>query len=302
MSKKAKIWLITATSLIIIGLIMFGAVMSVFRWDFTKLSTVKYETKTYEIGQKFSSIAVNFDTVDLIFEKSNDGACRLVCDELQGTKHLVEVQNGTLLVNKVSDKADKPKWYEFLRVDFRSPKMTLYLPDEKYQSLVIDESTGSVKVPKEFKFDSVDISLNTGDVNFSATVDNLMKIKTNTGDINIKDAEIKTLNLSVTTGEVAVSDVTCNHIISSGSTGDVSLKNVRATEKISLERSTGNIKFDHTDAAEIYVKTSTGDVTGSFLTQKQFVTKTSTGSVRVPKSASGGKCEIITSTGDINFH
>ena len=51
----------------------------------------------------------------------------------------------------------------------------------------------------------------------------------------------------------------------------------------------------------IPVKTSTGDVTGNLRTEKVFVTKTSTGDVRVPNTASGGKCTITTSTGDIRI-
>ena len=76
-------------------------------------------------------------------------------------------------------------------------------------------------------------------------------------------------------------------------------KNSRA-EQISIERSTGDVTFDNSDGAEIRVKTSTGDVIGSLRTAKTFVTKTSTGDVKVPESVSGGRCEIMTGTGDIS--
>jgi len=77
------------------------------------------------------------------------------------------------------------------------------------------------------------------------------------------------------------------------------LNNVIAAEKFSVERSTGDVKFDGSDAAEIFVRTDTGDVTGSLLTHKVFITKTDTGKVDVPKTVDGGRCEIITDTGDI---
>ena len=51
----------------------------------------------------------------------------------------------------------------------------------------------------------------------------------------------------------------------------------------------------------IMVKTSTGNVKGTLLSDKIFVTDTSTGRVSVPKTTSGGKCEITTSTGDIEI-
>ena len=50
MGKSAKIWLIIAASLIVAGAIIFTGEMLVLKWDFTKLSTVKYETNTYEIN------------------------------------------------------------------------------------------------------------------------------------------------------------------------------------------------------------------------------------------------------------
>ena len=80
------------------------------------------------------------------------------------------------------------------------------------------------------------------------------------------------------------------------------MSNVIATEKFHIKRSTGNVKFDDCDAAEIMVKTSTGNVKGNFLTDKDFDAKASTGKVDVPKSREGGKCEIRTSTGDIIFN
>ena len=68
-----------------------------------------------------------------------------------------------------------------------------------------------------------------------------------------------------------------------------------------VDRSTGDVRFDHCDAASIFVETDTGDVSGTLLTAKRFVTETSTGNVRVPQSDSGGKCEIHTTTGDITI-
>ena len=79
------------------------------------------------------------------------------------------------------------------------------------------------------------------------------------------------------------------------------MESVTATEKLWIKRSTGDLKFDGCDASEIFVKTDTGDVTGNFLTDKVFLVQTDTGDVTVPKSVSGGKCEITTDTGDIRF-
>ena len=170
-------------------------------------------------------------------------------------------------------------------------------------------------------FKHVDISLSTGDVDFRASASEMIKIKTSTGDICAENISAGSLDLTVSTGKVTVSGATCERdvtvgvstgktyltdtrcksVISSGDTGDIYLNNVIATEKFSIERSTGDVKFDGSDATGIFVKTDTGDVTGSLLTDKIFITHTDTGDVDVPKTATGGKCEITTSTGDINI-
>ncbi len=89
--------------------------------------------------------------------------------------------------------------------------------------------------------------------------------------------------------------------MSDGSTGDITLKNVKASEKITAERSTGDVKIDGSDAPALSLKTTTGDISGSLLTDKIYNVKTSTGNISVPDSRPGGTCEIRTSTGNVFF-
>ena len=277
MKKSTKIWLITATSLVALGCIMFSVAMTKIHWDFTKLSTVKYETNTYEVTDDFNSISMLTDTADILFVQSDDKICKVVCYEMSDMKHTTTVQNDTLTINVT----DEREWYDHIGITLGSPKITVYLPKTEYDSLVIKEDTGDIEVPKDFKFGSIDISTSTGDITITGV--------TCEGDIVI----------NVSTGRANLTDIKCKSFISDGSTGDISLKNVIVTEKFSIERSTGDVKFDACDATEIWVETDTGDVTGNLLSEKIFITQTSTGDVHVPKSTNGGKCEIITSTGDI---
>lgn len=277
MKKSTKIWLITATSLVALGCIMFSVAMTKIHWDFTKLSTVKYETNTYEVTDDFNSISMLTDTADILFVQSDDKICKVVCYEMSDMKHTTTVQNNTLTINVT----DEREWYDHIGITLGSPKITVYLPKTEYDSLAIKEDTGDIEVPKDFKFGSIDIATSTGDITVSG--------------ITCEDD----LKINVSTGKVNLTDIKCKSFISDGSTGDISLNNVIATEKFSIERSTGDVKFDACDATEIWVETDTGDVTGKLLSEKIFITQTSTGDVHVPKSTNGGKCEITTSTGDI---
>ena len=296
---------------------MFAAVMSEYKWDFSKLSTGKYETNTYEISEEFSNLSMNTDTADIIFALSDDGKCRVECYEEEKAKHSVAVQENTLVMKMIDEKS----WYDYIGINFGSPKITVYLPKAEYASLFIKESTGDIEIPKNFKFEGVDISLSTGDVNFFASASKLIIIKTSTGNICVENTSAGTLDLSASTGRITVSNVICGgdaninvstgrtnlnnieckNLTSSGDTGNISLNNVIAAEKFSIKRNTGDVRFDGSDAAEILVETDTGDVTGTFLSEKIFFVETDTGSVDVPESINGGRCEITTDTGDIEL-
>ena len=258
---------------------MFSVAMTKIHWDFTKLSTVKYETNTYEVTDDFNSISMLTDTADILFVQSDDKICKVVCYEMSDMKHTTTVQNNTLTINVT----DEREWYDHIGITLGSPKITVYLPKTEYDSLAIKEDTGDIEVPEVFKFKSIDIATSTGDIIIAGV--------TCEGDIVI----------NVSTGKTNLTDIKCKSFISAGSTGDIFLKNVIATEKFSIERSTGDVKFDGCDATEIWVETDTGDVTGNLLSEKIFITQTSTGDVHVPKSTNGGKCEITTSTGDIHL-
>ena len=157
---------------------------------------------------------------------------------------------------------DNRNWYEHFTPFSKTLTLTLNLPSDYYESLKISNSTGDVSIPSPFSFGDIEIKLSTGDVTCKASADKHLKIKSSTGDILLDGVKAKIIDVSA---------------------------------------STGDVRLNNSDAAEIKIKTSTGDVSGTLLSEKVFITKTSTGSVNVPKTKEGGKCEISTSTGDINI-
>jgi len=317
MRARTKVWLIIAASLVLIGCIVFGGVMTMLKWDFTKLSTGKYETHNYEIDESFNNISIVADTADILIVPSENQKASVVCHEQKNVKHSVTAKDGALVIEAV----DTRKWYEYIGIGFGTPKITVYIPRGEYGALFVKSDTGNVEIPKEFKFETIDISESTGNVTNYASALEYIRIKTSTGNICVENTSAKTLDLSVSTGMITVSNVACEgevkievstgktnltnieckNVLSNGDTGDIFLKNVIVTEKFSIERSTGDVKFDRCDAAEIFVKTDTGDVRGSLLSDKVFIVQSDTGNVDVPKTTTGGKCEITTSTGDINI-
>ena len=147
MSTRTKVWLIIAISLVLIGCIIFGIVMTMLKWDFTKLSTGKYETSNYEITENFNNISIITETSDVVFVPSENPKPSVVCHELKNAKHSVTVQNGKLAIEIV----DVRKWYEYIGINFGTAKITVYIPQGEYGALFVKSSTGNVEIPKEFK-------------------------------------------------------------------------------------------------------------------------------------------------------
>ena len=299
MKKSTKIWSIIAASLMLVGIIIFSGVMTMLNWDFKKLSTVRYETNSYEIGESYANISIKTSTADITVLPSEDGTTRVVCYEQINIKHSVSVKDDTLCI----EVKDTRKWYEYIGINFGfSQKVTVYLPRGDYGNLTVNLSTGDTRVADNFNFDSINISASTGDISVNNTTANSIWIKTTTGDIALSNINCQgEITTSLSTGDVMMSNVNCGTVTSNGSTGDLRMSEVIANNKIYITRSTGDITLGKCDANEIYIKVSTGNVTGTLLSDKIFIATTDTGNVSVPHSGNGGRCEIRSSTGDITI-
>lgn len=277
MSEHTKKMILIAVCLVVAGLVLFIAAMFAYGWDFSKLGTVRYVTNEYDISEYFSSVSVDTKTADIEIVPSGDGACHVVCHEAENEKHSVKVEGDTLVIKEV----DTREWYGFV-MNFGTPKVTVYLPKTEYASFVLKTTTGDILVS----------SVTAGALDINAT----------TGDVEISDFKcIGDMTIEVTTGDTDIENTTCRNLTTKGSTGDVSLDRVAASEKFFIERTTGDIDFEDSDAYSMFIKTTTGDVEGNFLTAKSFEASSTTGDISVPRTYDGGRCEIITTTGDIEI-
>lgn len=317
MSKKSKLWIVAAILLILIGNIMFCIVMNKVEWDFAKLSTTNFETNEYSINENFKNIKVITDTADIEFAPSPNSTSSVVCDEQTTAKHSITVENASLVI----EVKNLREWYEYIGIFSKTPKLTIFLPENAYDKLSINAATGSVNIPQNFQFKSMDVSTHTGNIkNYASTHDNAM-LKTSAGSILFKNASANTIELSTATGKIDVANANCQsdlkitvstghtnitntkskNIISEGTTGSIFLEDVLASEKLFIKRSTGSVNFKNCDANDTVINTSTGSVKGNFLTDKTFLAQSSTGNIDVPETFSNEKCQVTTSTGGIKI-
>ena len=277
MRKKTLLWLSAGALLVFLGAAIFFGALVAANFDFMKFSTASYEDKSYEITEEFTSISILATTADILVVPT-DGAARVECHELQNITHTVTVKDGALIIEEKDTRA----WHERIGITFGSQRVTVYLPEGLWRSLTVRAATSDVKV-SGLAFDTVDVTLNTGDLEINGV--------TCTG----------TVTHTATTGDAELKDLTCAALVSKADTGELSMERVTVSGALTVERGTGDVELEACDAATIAIKTSTGDVEGTLLTDKTFVVNTGTGKKRVPQNTSGGLCEITTSTGDVEI-
>ena len=278
MSKATKVSIIVAACLVVAGAAILAVSAAANGVGVLGSGLDNYTENTYEPGGGFDNISIDTRITDIEFAPSDDGKCRIVCLENEKLRHYADVSDGTLSVIS----ADNRQWYERLLFSFSHPRMTVYLPEKEYKDLLIRTETGNIKLPAGFTFGDIEIDGSTADVSCAAWASQDIKVSLSTGNIVLENISAANAELSASTGNIVLTDV-----IASG--------------KLNVNSGTGDVRIERSDAKEISVKTSTGSVTGTLLSEKVFNAETSTGDVSVPKTASGGRCDISTSTGDIRI-
>ena len=292
-----KGFVITAAIMTAAGLLLCTGALIAAGFDPARLDSAKYVTNTYAPEGVFDRIEISSKEGDILFKPAGDGRCTVVCVERERMKHRVVIEDGTLTISA----EDEREWYDHLSLFSKHTSVTVYLPADRYESLTLRGSTGDVSLPDPFTFGQIDAAVSTGDITCAASVEGLLRIRGSTGNVTLKDLSAGKTDIALSTGDVTLRDLDCQDLFVKSSTGEVKLKNVIAVQSLHIETDTGDVTFDSCDAGQIQVSVSTGDVTGTLRSRKRFITKTSTGSVKVPDPSEGGRCEITTSTGDIEI-
>lgn len=260
MKKTTKIALMIAGSLVLVGCALFVGVMATLGWDFTKLSTVQYETNTYEIGEPFHDISVATDTADITLALSDDGTCRVECYEEKNAKHTVSVEKDALVIQRNDEK--KP-WYGYIGLHFDSPKITVYLPSTEYHALSVKADTGNIRVAHT-SVGALDLSVTTGKVTVSdVTCESLtssgstgnvilsnviaekeFSIKRSTGNVKFDGCDAAELHVKTSTGNVTGSLLTDKVFLTEVSTGKVTVPQTTTGGTCEIKTNTGNITIE----------------------------------------------------------
>lgn len=316
MKTKKKVSIIIAVLSLIAGLIISFCALIAINFDFSELNTLNYVTNTHMIEETFENIRIDGAECDIRFVLTTDGS-KVVCTEGDKIYHTVEVANDTLTIQRI----DSRKWYEHIGIYWGKMEIVVYLPKNEYETLFAKSLSGNIEISDEFSFNDVQISNTSGNVRCLASAKDELTIKTVSGDLYVGDTISKSIDLQSTSGNVIVlsakteadfkvntvsgdielTDVECENSTADTTSGSVNFSNVISSDTMNIKSVSGNINLVDSDADSLSIKTTSGDVSGSLLTEKIFITDTESGVVDVPISTNGGKCEIKTTSGNIEF-
>lgn len=269
-----KILLILGGAVFVLGIGIFFAAFAMADFDFEKLGTRKYKSSTVEVKEAFGNIKVDCDTADIEFKPGLKTSVDLYLEK--DSDYKVEVKNNTLYITE----KEKNHWFN-VSFTSKSQKITVYTALNEYNSINITGDTGNISFDEGYSFQTADMKTDTGDIHMSdIKILNKAYLKTDTGNIMLN--KMYGENLKIETD-----------------TGDVDLINVVAQGSMNIETDTGDVTFDKCDAGEMSVRTDTGDVTGTLLSEKNFRGHSDTGKTKLPKTGSGGTCDLSSNTGDL---
>lgn len=280
MSTTVKV-IIGAAIALVAGIVICGIAFAIGGKTNMGIGSTEYVTEVFEIEDEFTNISVTALTSDITIDRSDDGKCRVEFFQPDYMELEAGVNNGTL---EIEVNEDDPARLVF-NIMSKTPTIKVYLPEEVYEDLSIDVTTGDIILGGISYGGSVDIKVTTGDIGIGNNVSD---------DLTYGD-----LNIEVNTGDIVIDNVGCQDLIYNVVTGDIQLRDVLAADNINITGTTGDLTFDGCDARRITVNLVTGDINGTLLTDKDFDAHTVTGDIDVPSSSEGGRCELTTTTGDI---
>lgn len=319
MKKGSIIAALSAVVLITTGFLVSFCALASADFNFKEFSNVNYVTNTYEITEPFTDISVSTSDLDINLIPSKDSSCKIICKETDKALHNVDVVNNTLTI----EENNSLEWFEYIRIGFywENTQIDIYLPENEYNNLKLNCSSGEINVHDSFGFDNAEVYVSSGDINFSGDVKNELSASASSGNITLGNLSADTVNASVSSGDIRCRNFSnISKIEASATSGDLTFENCESdyfrlettsgeTElsrctagyEMHIESTSGEIELDRCDAQTLELESTSGDISGTLLTEKIFEAGTNSGEIDVPDTVSGGKCEVNTTSGDIEF-
>lgn len=297
MNNSNKILLNAAIIFTAAGVLLGLADMASGKKELWGVGNMAFETKSYEINEHFSDIEVEDVECGIKIQRSPDNRCRVICPvRADGSVYrTAEVNNGVLRI----ERHDKGKLFSFFSLP--PADIEVYLPEGEYGKLTAYSTSGRIAVDEGLNFESARLESVSGSIEMYSDVKDELRAESTSGRVTVENASPERLTAKNKSGSVSLSRIRSEDIDASTVSGRIELCNVIASSHLNAESVSGSVELDRCDADRIRIESTSGSVKGTLLSDKIFTARSASGSVDVPRSASGGECEISTTSGSIKI-
>ena len=184
---------------------------------------------------------------------------------------------------------------------------------------------GDLTVEGMETFEAMDIRTTCGKVELDRVTAGSLTLKTTSGDMELRDCEaiwetdaaltvesssgslllerVRTgdAQLHSVSGDITLRDSATSTLVLGAASGDLLLEGVDLTNG-TLYAGSGTITLDGLKAESVDISTTSGNVRGTLSGPMRYEIQTTSGRVDVPPSDhSGGRCRVLTTSGDVNL-
>lgn len=296
MNKAKKIIIITACSLIGLGVILMGAAVAV---DGASLfHTPEAVLNTINIEESFENIDVDSVECDIQFIKAENDECKIESVDEKNIVTEAEVRDNTLYINRV----DKRKWYESIGgvyFGYRTPRITVFLPETEYKKLSILSASGDTCISGDFSFESAEVRSSSGDIEFLADVLKNAEVKSISGDVSV-NTDAESLTACSTSGNVVV-EGRANKVNVSSTSGEVWCYRIDSEGEFNVKTTSGDVNVYDSIAEISHIQSTSGDVIVERISADELSFKTNSGDIKLEEAYAENMLSASAVSGDIEL-
>lgn len=319
MKKSTKVMLITGASIIAVGVVF--TTVGLVRGSSTSVGTAEnYEKKVYDFSDDINNIKIKNSSHDVTFVKSDDKDTHVTVYDSDSIKHFVDVSSDTLNIDYEQKMISTHFFFNINLNNTRIPYIEVALPEDQYDSLVIDMSSAELYSPSDFTFDDTKITTSSGDIQYASKATDRLEIKTSSGCVNLESTGADITSINTTSGDVFIKEISAGNLdikTSSGNitgdtpdaksisleatSGDIQFKDVKCEKGFEADTSSGGIKVNNITATDVRFSSTSGDQLiedGTFTGSGNF--KTSSGELDL-NDCSFKDLQTSCNSGDFSF-
>ncbi len=306
---RRRIFWIVALVVILAGLALIAGVLFAIKFDFRKLNTQTFARERRVLEGEFSEIEIRTDAFDVrILPMSGEDGAEAYLPYSEKVLHTLTVQDGKLLIEVEDTRAWYEKWSFNTSKREENSVLELRIPHACYDKLTVKVKSGDVLADGQTDegdalcFGSVDLSANSGDVEFRASATENVRLQTSTGNITVGGVKNVPILAHATTGDISVIGCELTSAELTLSTGEVMLAGVNFIGEgiLLIEVSSGDISMQNVKAQRIELKTTTGEIEMKAVTVAgELRAETTTGDIEIERS-DAGSLYLKSTTGDVD--